>query len=64
MRVKNLGKGDVSSITGDPQDLGLTSREGHDHHAKMRKDTGDMKQQPKGETKQVSSDRGTFPSKC
>lgn len=64
MRVKNLGKGDKSTISGDPQDMGLNERTSHDHKEKLRADTGDMKQQPKGTTKSVSSDRGTFKSKC
>ena len=63
MRPKELGKGDKPTISGDPQDLGLNEREGYEHDTKLRQETSEMKQQPKAQTKSVSSDRGTFKDK-
>jgi len=60
---KKLGKGDKATISGDPIDLGLSSREGYKHDTKLRADTGEG-QRPKGQDKSVSSDRGTFKDKC
>lgn len=64
MKPKHLGKGDKPTISGDPQDLGLNSREGYEHTTKLRQETDIESQKPKAQTKSVSSDRGTFKSKC
>lgn len=60
MKPKNLGIGDKSTISGDPQDLGLNSREGYDKNVKLRGETKSL--QPEVKKHSVSSDRGTF--KC
>ncbi len=39
MKPKRLGIGDKSSISGDPQDLGLNERSSIDHHQKIRGET-------------------------
>lgn len=56
-----LGKGHKSSISGDPQDMGLNMREGMSNSKKLRGDTGKA-QQPTLKKSSVSSDRGSF--KC
>lgn len=61
---RDLGKGDKSTITGNPVDMGLNEREGFKHDDKLREETSEKEQRPKAKTKSVSSDRGTFPSKC
>jgi len=61
---KDLGKGDKPSTGGNPIDMGLSEREGFDHSTKLRNETSDKEQRPKAKTKSVSSDRGTFKSKC
>lgn len=60
MRPKSLGKGYKSSISGDPNDMGLNLREGIDHTAKLRGETSTMAQQPKIKKSSISSDRGDF----
>lgn len=62
--MKKLGKGDKYSIKGSPIDMGLSSQEAHDKQTPLRGETNEMEQRPKATTKKVSSDRGTFPSKC
>ena len=61
-KPKSLGKGDKSSISGDPNDQGLNMREGIDHRASPRGETSTMTQRPKIKKGSVSSDRGNF--KC
>lgn len=58
MKPKHLGKGDKATIGGDPQDLGLNSREGYKHETSLRGETGSS--QPTEKKGSVSSDRGTF----
>ena len=60
MRTKNLGKGDKSTISGDPQDLGLSEREALNKDEKIRGETSEMQQRPTIKKGSVSSDRGTF----
>ena len=60
---RELGKGDKCSITGNPIDMGLSSREGYEHNQKLRSDTGEESQRPVGKDKKMSSDRGTFTDK-
>lgn len=62
MRPKSLGKGDKSSISGDPNDMGLNMREGTSNKEKLRGETSTMKQQPEIKKSSISSDRGNF--KC
>lgn len=62
MRLKGLGKGDKSSISGDPQDMGLNARSSQSNSEKLRGETSVMKQQPTIKKSSVSSDRGDF--KC
>lgn len=61
MKPKHLGKGDKATISGDPIDLGLSSRSSADKTAKLRGETGSGQPTlPKGS---VSSDRGKFKTK-
>lgn len=62
MRPKSLGKGDKSSISGDPNDMGLNMREGTSNKDKLRGETSTAKQQPTVKKSSISSDRGNF--KC
>jgi len=62
MKPKKLGIGDKSSISGDPQDMGLNERSGISNSAKLRGETSTMKQQPTLKKGSISSDRGSF--KC
>lgn len=62
MRPKSLGKGDKSSISGDPNDMGLNMREGYSNSEKLRGETSVAKQQPTIKKSSISSDRGDF--KC
>jgi len=62
MKPNRLGIGDKSSISGDPQDMGLNERSGISKSAKLRGETSTMKQQPTIKKASVSSDRGSF--KC
>jgi hypothetical protein len=62
MKPKSLGKGDKSTISGDPNDQGLNLREGMSNSAKLRGETSVMKQQPEIKKSSISSDRGKF--KC
>ena len=62
MRPKSLGKGDKSSISGDPNDMGLNMRESTSNKEKLRGETSVMKQQPTVKKSSISSDRGNF--KC
>lgn len=62
--MKDLGKGDKATISGDPTDMGLNERSGFDHKTKLRGETSEATQRPTGKTKSVSSDRGTFKDKC
>jgi hypothetical protein len=55
-----LGKGQKSSISGDPQDMGLNERASLDKTQKLRGETGSS--QPVIKKKTISSDRGKF--KC
>ncbi len=59
-KPKSLGKGDKSSISGDPQDMGLNQREGIDRKAKPRGETSIMEQRPTVKKSSISSDRGKF----
>jgi hypothetical protein len=61
MKPKKLGLGDKATITGDPQDLGLNSREGYKHETALRPETGSS--QPKEKKGTMSSDRGSFPTR-
>ena len=61
--MENLGKGTKYSPA-TPIDDGLSSRESFEHKTKLREDTGDMTQRPKATDKTISSDRGSFKSKC
>ena len=61
--MKDLGKGDKYSA-GEPLSDGLSDRDTFDHSAKLRKETSEAEQRPQGQTKSVSSDRGTFKDKC
>ena len=58
MKPKQLGKGDKCTIAGDPQDMGLNSREGYSHDTELRSET--KSQQPTEKKGTISSDRGTF----
>ena len=60
MKPKKLGVGDKSTISGDPQDMGLNMRESADHRAKLRGESGSG--QPELKKSSISSDRGKF--KC
>lgn len=62
MRLKGLGKGDKSTISGDSQDMGLNERSAASNSTKLRGETSEMKQQPTIKKASVSSDRGNF--KC
>ena len=62
MRPKSLGKGDKATVSGDPQDMGLNSREGYSHDKKLRGETSEKAQRPTIKKESMSSDRGTF--KC
>ncbi len=62
MKPKHLGKGDKPTISGDPQDMGLNSRERTSNTMALRGDTGDMTQRPTIKKDTIKSDRGTF--KC
>ena len=62
--MRKLGKGDKATVGGDPIDLGLSSRDAYKHDQELRGKTDDNTQRPEGRTKSVSSDRGTFKSKC
>jgi hypothetical protein len=62
MKPKSLGKGDKSTISGDPNDMGLNLRESTSNSKKLRGETSIMKQQPKIKKSSISSDRGKF--KC
>ena len=62
--MKKLGKGDAPKMASNPIDMGLSSQERYEHDTKLREETNEMEQRPKAKTKKVSSDRGTFPSKC
>ena len=57
-----LGKGHKSSISGNPNDMGLNLREGMSNSEKLRGETSTAKQQPTVKKSSVSSDRGDF--KC
>ena len=54
-------KGDKMTV-GSPIDLGLSSREGTDKTAKLRGDTG-AGQRPTEKKGNMSSDRGSFPTR-
>jgi len=60
VRPKSLGKGDKPTISGDPVDLGLKSREGQSNSVKLRGETSVMKQQPTLKKERIKSDRGSF----
>jgi hypothetical protein len=60
MKPKKLGLGDKSTISGDPQDMGLNERSGIDEKSKLRGETGSG--QPEIKKQSISSDRGKF--KC
>jgi len=64
MKSKGLGKGDKASVSGNPIDLGLSSREAYTHDTKLRGSTGDQTERPTCKSESISSDRGTFKSKC
>jgi len=59
-KPKSLGKGDKPTISGDPNDLGLVSREGQSNSVKLRGETDLMKQQPTLKKETITSDRGKF----
>jgi hypothetical protein len=61
-KPSSLGKGDKATISGDPIDLGLSSRKEQSNSTKLRGETSVMKQQPKLKKESISSDRGNF--KC
>ena len=61
-KPQGLGKGHKSSISGDPNDMGLNMREGTSNKEKLRGETSTMKQQPTVKKSSISSDRGNF--KC
>jgi len=61
--IGSLGKGDKATISGNPIDLGLSSREAHNHSTKLRSETSEGTQRPVGTMNSVSSDRGTFKSR-
>lgn len=60
MKPKQLGKGDKATISGDPMDLGLSSRKSQSNKEKLRGETGSS--QPELPKTTISSDRGKF--KC
>lgn len=55
-----LGKGDKPTISGDPQDMGLNSRERTSNTDKPRGETDIEGQRPTIKKGSISSDRGTF----
>lgn len=61
---KDLGKGDKSSVSGNPIDMGLSERSGFSHDGKLRGETSEKEQRPKAKTETVSSDRGSFKNRC
>lgn len=61
-----LGKGDKYTKAGNPIDLGLSSQEAIKGGTKMplRGETSEATQRPTSKSETVSSDRGSFKSKC
>lgn len=62
--MKQPGTGKKHTTSGSSLENGLTSQEGFDHRAPPRRENNEKQQRPVATDKTVSSDRGSFKSKC